>query len=214
MIRSAHAWLVPAVLACVLCSCGTDPTRARSGPPPEQTAASKSHAVDPPDDNAPRRPQLVPDSRAPVATDLRRLAEMFVRYAVGDSGSFPHRKSVSLAIGGQVVVSLDDVDAALSNREIWRACPADWDVYGASSCPVDLLAPITDAVVNEAVLVYSTEHGEVVCAPTRSGPPPRGRLVVLRPTEEWRTCASDFALALAADEQGRLRSIDLTLSEP
>jgi hypothetical protein len=153
------------------------------------------------------------DERAPVARDLQRLAKMFVRYAVGDSDSFPHRESVSMSIGGQTVVSIDDIDA-LSDRGIWTVCPADWEVYGASSCPVDLLGPINDAVVNDALLVYSAEYGDVACAPTRSGPLPRGRLVVLRPSEEWRSCASDFALALVADEQGRLRSIDLTLSEP
>ena len=41
-----------------------------------------------------------------------------------------------------------------------------------------------------------------------------GRLVVLRPSPEWRTCATDYALVLAADGQGRLRSVDLTLSSP
>ena len=87
-------------------------------------------------------------------------------------------------------------------------------MYGASSCPVDLLGPITDHGVNGALLVYSAKYGDVTCAPRRSGPLPRGRLVVLRPSQEWRTCASDFALVLAADERGLLRHIDLTLSEP
>jgi hypothetical protein len=39
-------------------------------------------------------------------------------------------------------------------------------------------------------------------------------LTLLRPSQKWRSCASDFALALVADEQGRLGNIDLTLSEP
>lgn len=164
--------------------------------------------------DSPRRPQLVQDEQAPVAPDLRRLIKMFVRYAVGDSDTFPHWESVSMVIGGQPVQSIDDISAALSNRQIWKICPADWDMYGASSCPVNLLGPITSAVVNDALLVYSAEYGNVVCAPTRSGPLPRGRLVVLRPTKESRSCASDFALVLAADKQGQLRSIDLTLSEP
>lgn len=167
-----------------------------------------------PEEDSPQSPQLVQDAQAPVASDLQRLAEIFVRYAVGDSASFPHRESVSMAIGGEMAMSVDDLDAALSNPEIWRVCPADWEVYGASSCPVNLLGPINDAVVNGTVLVYSTEYGEVTCAPTRKGPLPPGRLVVLRPSQEWRTCATDFALALVADEQGRLRHIDLTLSEP
>jgi hypothetical protein len=119
-----------------------------------------------------------------------------------------------MSLGGEPVVSVDDISAALSQRRIWRICPADWDLYGASSCPVDLLGPVISAVVNDASLVYSAEYAEVTCAPTRTGPLPPGRLVVLRPSRPWRTCASDFALVLAADGHGRLRAVDLTLSEP
>lgn len=111
-------------------------------------------------------------------------------------------------------MSIDDIGAALSNREIWKICPADWEVYGASSCPVDLLGPINDAVVNDASLVSSAEYGDVTCAPTRRAPLPRGRLVVIRPTQKWRSCATDFALALVADAQDRPRSVDLTRSNP
>lgn len=182
---------------------------ARSKSPQQPTS---SESLDPGSDS--RRPILVEDSRDPVAPDLRQLAEMFAKYAVGDSNTFAHWESVSMSLGGEPVVSIDDFAAALSQREIWTICPADWDVYGASSCPVDLLGPITDAAVNNASLVYSAEYGDITCAPTRTGPLPPGRLVVLRPIQKWRTCASDFALVLAADDQGRLREIDLTLSEP
>jgi hypothetical protein len=119
-----------------------------------------------------------------------------------------------MALGGQAVVSIDDISAALANRATWQICPADWKVYGASSCPVDLLAPITNAVVNDAVIVYSAEYDDVTCAPKRSGPLPDGRMVILRPAPEWQTCASDFALALVADDQGQLLHVDLTLAEP
>lgn len=197
-IGRARPLLIYSVLACMLWACTTEQT----------------HSVDPPEDASSGRPQLVQDEQAPVAPELQRLAEMFVSYAVGDSDTFPHGESVSMAVGGQPVVSIDDIDAALASREIWKICPADWEAYGASSCPVDLLGPINDAVVNVDLLVYSAEYGAVTCAPTRSGPLPRGRLVVLRPSQERRTCAGDFALALVADEQGRLRNVDLTLSEP
>ncbi len=160
------------------------------------------------------RPLLVQDDQDPVATDLARLVEQFVAYAVGASDTFPHWESVSMSLGGQPVVSIDDIIAALSMRRIWKICPADWNGYGASSCPVDLLSPITTAATNAASLVYSGEYRDVTCAPERTGPLPRGRLVVLRPIASRRTCAGDFALVLAADEQGRLRSIDLTLAEP
>ncbi|MDN4162983.1 hypothetical protein [Nocardioides abyssi] len=133
---------------------------------------------------------------------------------LGDSRSFPHGESVSMSLGGEPVVSVDDMAAALSQRRIWQICPADRDVYGASSCPVDLRGPITSAVVNDTPLVYSAEYSEVTCAATRTGPLPPGRRVVLRPSPDWRTCASDFALVLAADDHGRLREIDLTLSTP
>jgi hypothetical protein len=154
------------------------------------------------------------DTRAPVAPDLERLVRSFVRYALGDADSFPHGNSVSLAIGGLVVVSVDDFSAALSNRGIWKICPADYEIYAAVSCPVNLLGPIRAAAANGKRLVYSAEYDEVICAPRRSAPLPSGRLVVLRPSMESRTCASDFALALIADDQGRLRFVDLTLSEP
>ena len=182
---------------------------ARSISPQEPTT---SESIGPTPDV--QRPILLEDNQDPVAPDLGRLAETFVKYAVGDSNTFAHWESVSMSLGGEPVVSIDDIAAALSQRRIWKICPADWDVYGASSCPVDLLGPITNAVVNDASLVYSADYGDVTCAPTRTGPLPPGRLVVLRPSQEWRTCASDFALVLAADDQGRLREIDLTLSEP
>jgi hypothetical protein len=149
-----------------------------------------------------------------VAPDLVRLAEEFVAYAVGDADSFPHWESVSMAIGGEGVKSIDDIGAALSNRDIWKMCPGDWEGYAAASCPVDLLGPITSAEVNGASLVSEPDYGEVTCAPLRTGPLPDGRLVVVRPVPQHRTCATDFALALVADERGRLRSVDLTLSAP
>jgi hypothetical protein len=213
--RRGQPLLIVAVLACGLCSCATGPIRASSDPPPgHATGAPRTNAIEPPEGDSSQHPKLVPDEQAPVGPDLRRLAEMFVRYAVGDSDTFPHWESVSMALGGRLVLSIDDIVATLSRRAIWKICPADWDGYGAASCPVDLLGPITDAVENDALLVYSAEYGDVTCAPTRSGPLPDGRLVVLRPSREWRTCASDFALVLAADDQGRLRAIDLTLSNP
>ncbi len=167
-----------------------------------------------PSEDRTQRPQLVQDDKAPVAADLHRLAKMFLRYAMGDARTFPHWESVSMAIGGRAVLWIDDFSAALPNREIWKICPADWDAYGAASCPVNLLSPINNAARNDAPIVYSAEYDDVTCAPARSGSLPPGRLVVLRPSEDSRTCASDFALVLGADSQGRLRSIDLTVSEP
>jgi hypothetical protein len=149
-----------------------------------------------------------------VAPDLQRLADRFVAYALGRSDSFPHGGSVSMSIGGEGVKSIDHISAALSNRDIWTMCPGDWAGYAAAACPVDFLGPIKSTDVNDASLVYDADYSEVTCAPTRTGPLPAGRLVVLRPTPDHRDCARDFALALVADAQGRLRSVDLTLSAP
>jgi hypothetical protein len=159
-------------------------------------------------------PPLTEDQTAPVEADLVELATKFVRYAVDSAAGFPHAESVSFGLGGETVMAIDDISAALPNRKIWRACPADERYYAAADCPVDFLAPITAAVVNEESLVYSADPGNVTCAPTRHGPLPAGRIVVLRPEPRWRTCATDFALALAADDEGRLIAIDLTLAEP
>ncbi len=72
---------------------------------------------------ASQRPMLVQDGHAPVADDLERLAESFVSYAVGDSNAFPHWESVSMSLGGEQVVSIDNIAAALSTRRIWKICP-------------------------------------------------------------------------------------------
>lgn len=157
---------------------------------------------------------MTQDEQAPVAPDLARLARRVVKYAVGDVDVFPHGESVSMALGGRIVLAIDDLDAALANRAIWQICPDDWKVYGASSCPVDLLGPITDSVANRAAIVYSAARDDVTCAPARSGPLPDGRIVFLRPPTDWQSCAGDFALALVADERGRLVRVDLTLAEP
>ena len=195
----------------VAATADSDPTSDVRSTSPQQSTSSESVDSGP---DSQRPPDLTGDSRNPVRPDLERLARMFVKYAVGSSDTFAHRESVSMSLGGEQVVSIDDIVAALSQRKIWRVCPADWDVYGAASCPVDLLGPITTAAANDSSLVFSAEYRDVACAPARTGPLPPGRLVVLRPTHKWRTCATDFALVLAADDQGRLRHIDLTLSEP
>lgn len=217
-MQRRRAWLLLAfvALAGLLYSCATDNALPNSvdRPTPAVTETPTSEAADPLDGHSPRRPPLMPNRRAPVARDLQRLATMFVGYAVRDSDTFPHGESVSMAIGGHAVLTVDDIAAALSNREIWEICPTDWHVYGATSCPVDLLAPINNAVVNHARIVYSAEYSDVTCAPDRGGPLPSGRMVVLRPGPDRRTCTSDFALVLVADDEGLLRAIDLTLAEP
>ncbi|WKN49879.1 hypothetical protein [Nocardioides sp. Arc9.136] len=159
-------------------------------------------------------PRLVQDPAAPVAADLLRLARAFVAYAAGGSGTFRHGESLVLGLDGAAVRSVDDVPAALRRRSTWRPCPDGQELHGAASCPVDLLGPVAAAAENGVPLVVSGRHDGVVCAHPRRGPLPAGRLVVLRPPPDRRTCASDFALVLAADGQGRLGAVDLTLSDP
>lgn len=213
-MRSRRVALLPTVglvgLALVACSPesprGQESTKGSTTPPAAQPSQSPTASPD-----VQRHGQ---EAAAHVPPDLQRLADKFVAYALGDSDSFPHWESVSMAIGGEGVKSIDDIGAALSERDIWKMCPGDWDGYAASDCPIDLLGPITTTAANSASLVYAADYSEVTCAPTRTGPLPAGRMVVLRPTPEHRDCARDFALALVADERGRLRSVDLTLSAP
>lgn len=184
-------WAV--VLLALLSACSAGP----AAPRPTATASS-----------AP-----LPTVAPALAPDLGRLAERFVAHAAGGSASFPHRASVRLTLGGEPVGAVD-VASGLADRGLWTACPEGWVGYAAASCPVDFLGPLRTARVNGTTVVHEAAYGDVVCAPTRTGPLPEGRLVVLRPAPENRTCATDFALVLVADERGRLRAIDLTLSAP
>ena len=217
--RGAVPLLVAALLTCLLASCATEPTSdPTSGTPAAPSEGTTARASTPPTEPTATPStssfQVVSDAESPADEDLQRLAERFVRYAVGEADSFPHTQTISLSIGGRAAGSIEVTDAALADRSTWERCPDGSATYGASSCPVDILGPVEAAVVNETTIVHTAEYGAVTCAPTRSGPLPDGRLVVLRPVPEWRTCATDFALVLAADEQGRLRSVDLTLSSP
>ena len=213
--RGAVPLLGATLLACLLASCATEPTL---GTPAAPAEATTTRASNPPTEPTatPSTPgfQVVSDAESPADEDLRRLAERFVAYAVGETDSFPHTQTISLSIGGRAAGSIEGTGAALADRSTWEHCPAGMPSYGAASCPVDILGPVEAAVVNETTIVQTAVYDTVTCAPTRSGPLPDGRLVVLRPSPEWRTCATDFALVLAADGQGRLRSVDLTLSSP
>lgn len=163
---------------------------------------------------APVVPSTSAEVDAPVDADLEFLAQKFIGYALGDGDDLPVWESVTMALGGKVARSVDDVEAALGDRTIWQYCPADWLVYGASSCPVDVLGTIRSAETNETQLVISADPGEVACAPDRVGALPQGRLVAIRPEAGRRTCSEDFSLVLAANDRGELIAVDLTLSEP
>ena len=213
--RGAVPLLVAALLTCLLASCATEATLGTPAAPAEGTTTlASTPSTEPTATPATRGFQVVSDAESPADEDLRRLAERFVAYAVGEADSFPHAQRISLSIGGRAAGSIEGTGAVLADRSTWMRCPAGSVTYGAASCPVDILGPVEAAVVNETTIVQTAAYGTVTCAPTRSGPLPDGRLVVLRPSPEWRTCATDYALALAADGQGRLRSVDLTLSSP
>ena len=203
------AFAVALVLAASSCSS----TSSRPDPAPP-SALLTGRAAAAPAQPLVRRTHPLRAAAPPVAPDLRRLARAFVRYATGEVDVLPVATSVSLAIGGRTVVAIATSPPRLPDRRIWRTCPAAWSSYAAASCPVDLLGPIRNSAANGTRLVVSSVPGEVVCAPARSGPIPSGRLVVLRPAPARRSCAGDFALALVADRTGRLRRVDLTLSEP
>lgn len=185
-----------------------------AGPSATPTEPSQASSPGPSEPVASGRVPIIAEGGGPVSRDLRRLVRQFVDYAVEQSDGFPLAESVTMFLGGETAKAIDDIAAAISDRRVWRICPAEWEYYGASDCPVDLLSPMAEALVNETTLTYSSAYDDVICAPTRTGPLPKGRLVILRPLAEWRTCATDFALVLSADPAGRLQAIDLTLAAP
>ena len=155
-------------------------------------------------------PTAAPGEQQSPATDLVRLADAVVAYALGEASTFPHAPTIALSVGGEPARTIE----GSGDRDGWRTCPAGWEGYAAATCPVDLLGPIMAAAVNDARIVHSTEIGEVTCAPERTAPPPPGRRIVLRLEPRRRSCATDFAIVLTADGRGRLTAVDLTLSNP
>lgn len=203
--------LTSSTVACTEVDTGSQPL---AGPSTSNRTTSTTSASSEPSEPIASGRVLLTDDGEPVARDLERLVRQFVDYAVEQADDFPYANSVTMSLGGQAAVVVDDIAATLPNRNIWEVCPADWDFYGASDCPVNLLAPMAEALVNKTPIVVTSTFGSVTCAPNRTGPLPAGRLVILRPTQERRTCATDFALVLAADGMGRLKAVDLTLAAP
>lgn len=119
------------------------PATETSSPEPSETpsTAPPLYEPSPADITTVVTVQLAEDPQAPVADDLERLVQAWVRYAMEGAETFPHWESISMAVGGETAVAFDDVAAALSNRDIWKQCPPGRDIYGASSCPVDVLVP-------------------------------------------------------------------------
>lgn len=196
-----------------VCACASDPPLPHSDSTPVENSATVSPEPPAPLGDEPGRvPRLLKDGAGPVPTDLEQLAKMFIEYAAGQRKSLPMAKVVSVTLGGAVVSPIDRPARGPATRRAWQVCPAE--DYSDTSCPVDLLGPVEEAAVNGNALAYSTSFESVVCAPKRSGPVPRGHVVVIRPSRESRTCSGDFALALVGDAQGRLLRLDLTLSNP
>lgn len=198
LIRIVGA-LVP-VLA--LLGCQTDAS-------PRGPAGSSS-----PDAALPPNVRVLSDDASPAGRDLVDLAERFVAYALGTNDSVTHAGEVELLIGGVRVGVTTLPDGAKTPRTLMASCPHGASAYAAATCPIDLFGPIRAAQINRTDLIYSADFAPVVCAPAREGRVPQQDVIVLRPAEEWRTCASDFAIALVTDGDGRLKAIDLTLSEP
>lgn len=158
--------------------------------------------------------QVSADTAAPVAADLTRLVVGWIRYVRTGNPSFRFADSIGLSVGGRDAGVISDPSARLHDRTVWRRCPAGSDIYGASSCPVNFLSPMHAAAVNDQQLVYTGEFEQVTCAPAAGPAQAKTRFVIIRPSPQWRTCASDFALTLSVDSQGRLSSVDITLAAP
>ncbi|TCJ30753.1 hypothetical protein [Nocardioides jejuensis] len=154
------------------------------------------------------------DGSGAVSADLVRLAHDVVAYVGGTRDSVPHTGEIELRIGGARVGTATLPTGPSGPRTLNAACPHGQSTYAAAVCPVDLFGPIKNARINNVGLTYAPDVAPILCAPPREGPPPRGSVIVLRPVEAWRTCASDFELVLMSDGHGRVTGIDLTLSEP
>jgi len=168
------------VMIAVLSACGGETSAPDAAAEPTDTAVTTgrptSQTAESTPPHAPERerrrpvPLLVEDRAGRVPDDLERLAAAFVRYAVEEADTLPHADSVTFALGGQVAKAVDDIAAALPNRNVWKTCPADWDYYGASDCPVNFLGPVVSAAVNRTGLVVTSEPGRSLVGHQR----PRG----------------------------------------
>lgn len=181
-----------------------------ASPSPESTQPSGPDAASQPGTQQRRRGDTVRLDVGAVSEDLARIAEDFVNFASGQTDAFPRSKNLQLLLSGEKVGTV----ARPADRATWSACPAGTETYGASLCPVESLGPIEAAAKNGVRVVASTQLDTVICAPSRSAPIPSGRLVVLRPEQQWRTCATDFAIVLSLTEDGAIKAVDVTLAAP
>lgn len=206
--------VLSAVLASLLTGCG----RPAEQPANPSESTDRASVSEPPSVSAGRgvvhEVRLVADVPGSVSAELLRLATGFVSYALGSDEPPPHITEVDLLIGGAHVGVTTFADSVTTPRRLTADCPHGGQTYAAAWCPLDFFGPIRAARTNGTDLAYSPGLEPVVCAPDREGALPRRDVIVLRPVAAWRTCATDFAIALLADPQGRLRGIDLTLSEP
>jgi hypothetical protein len=199
--------LLPLLLLVALAACS--PAEApTSDPGPGPTAAAEPSTGQPDQPAGADRPR-----RAPLPDGLVRLGRAFIDYALGgpDTG-LPTAQTVAIGLDGRPLVHVDEMPWALSDRDLWKVCPAGVEAYAAFSCPLDLLGPIRSARRNRAPLAL-TRNADVLCA-RPDIPRPRGRFVVVRPRGPMVSCAFDFALVLHADRQGRLTEALMTVSEP
>lgn len=145
-----------------------------------------------------------------------RVADRFVRFARGEATAPPrHASEVTLLVGNRPVglVPL----ARANDRRHWRGCPHP-AAYGASSCPVDFLAPFLSAGVNGTPLDYTLTAPEGACLVESPDDVHTALLsrshVVISPTRRTASCASDFRVELFLDERDVLIAVNLVLSEP
>lgn len=148
---------------------------------------------------------------APTADEAARA---FVAYAEGDGAGtdVPWGDHVRFSIAGEQVAQLSPDFAA--RREGWVRCPGAATEYEGRRCPVSALAAVRALVHEGGEARLETDAPETVGCSTYRLPWEGARTTWIRPDEDHRDCASDFAIALATDEDGAVVAVDLALSGP
>jgi hypothetical protein len=149
---------------------------------------------------------------APRSTASRAAAAAFVTFATGRPDRVPWAEAVTYSIAGHRIGTFHPGRSVASAL---RACPAgDAEIEGRS-CPVSPLDAVRRFGFTAAT--GSTLPDHVGCNRYDVSQVPsalRAAFAVIRPPQEKRDCAGDFAVALFLDKDGSVAWIDYTLSGP
>lgn len=131
-------------------------------------------------------------------------------FADGGSDQVPWADSVTYSIGGTQVGTF--TPGASVSDELSACLPGKPDVEG-HTCPVSPLKAVSEDAKDAVFEQSLPEHvGCNTFSPAKvsaSSTP-----TVIRPPEDRRDCASDYAVTLYQDESGKVTWVDFALSGP